>query len=105
MQSLTDDEYTKIECLVFEYLYYELTNNPLQYATPSFYENMVYELSDLLLNQWYEDNDEDEVHYFMFMIIMTFFQVFDEFPHRSYVEYNEHLNIRALGDQASFDRK
>lgn len=99
MQSLTDDEYTEIECLVFEYLYDELTNNPLQYATPSFYENMVYELSDLLLNQWYEDNDEDEVHYFMFMIIMTFFQVFDEFPHRSYVEYNEHLNIRALGDQ------
>ena len=42
MQSLTDDEYTEIECLVFEYLYDELTNNPLQYATPSFYENMVY---------------------------------------------------------------
>ena len=87
MNDLSEADYIELETTVFELLNEELNEYSLQYASKSFYQNLVYDLSDLLLSHWYEDHDEDDVHYFMYMIIMSFFQVFLEFPHRSYVEY------------------
>ena len=99
MNDLSEADYIELETTVFELLNEELNEYSLQYASKSFYQNLVYDLSDLLLSHWYEDHDEDDVHYFMYMIIMSFFQVFLEFPHRSYVEYNEVLDIYALARQ------
>jgi len=99
IDNITDEEHMEIENVVFEYLYNELTTNPLQYASESFYQHLVYDLSDLLLNHWYEKYDEDDVHYFMYLQIMSFFQIYDEFAHRSYVEYNGYMNIPKLANQ------
>ena len=99
IDEICEEDHVEIENAVFEYLYEELTNNPLQYASENFYQQLVYDLSDLLLSHWYDVYDEDDVHYFMYIQIMTFFQIYDEFPHRSYVEYNGYMNLHELADQ------
>ena len=99
IDEINDEDHIEIENAVFEYLYEELTNNPLLYASEGFYQQLVYDLSDLILNHWYEIYDEDDVHYFMYMQIMSFFQIYDEFQHRSYVEYNGYMNIPELANQ------
>jgi len=99
MDEICEEDHIEIENMIFEYLYDDLTNNPLQYASENFYQQLVYDLSDLVLNHWYDIYDEDDVHYFMYIQIMTFFQIYDEFPHRSYVEYNGYMNLSELSNQ------
>ena len=72
IDEICEEDHVEIENAVFEYLYEELTNNPLQYASENFYQQLVYDLSDLLLSHWYDVYDEDDVHYFMYIQIMTF---------------------------------
>ncbi len=105
---LNSDEHYELESTVYEIVYSELTEDPLQYSSKHFYDNLTGNIAHLFYEEWNNmglcsEDDMEYIHDIIHDMILNFFDVF-EFPHRSYNTYDDcgEKNVEALETQLEY---
>ena len=91
--TMKEEEYYELQEYVYEYIYNELSEDALQFASTKFYDDLCKNLIDIYLESWkiMENMSDDEyeiIYNIIYEIVYSFFDIYSyKFPHRSLSSY------------------
>ena len=108
--TMKEEEYYELQEYVYEYIYNELSEDALQFASTKFYDDLCKNLIDIYLESWkiMENMSDDEyeiIYNIIYEIVYSFFDIYSyKFPHRSLSSYINKPNIETIESQLEYLR-
>ena len=104
--NIDENDYIDLETTVHELLFNELSTNALLYSNPNFKEGLISELVELFYECWNDTIcDIESIDSLISEYVTSFFDIYQEFPLRSYEELEYTFNKSELEDQIEILRK
>ncbi len=98
LEKLDEDDILELESTINEAIYNDLSVNILLYLDKDFYRELTDNIFNIFFEEWKSadlccDDDKDDIEQFLWDIVWSFFDIYDEFPRREYRYLDERCNI------------
>ena len=103
--TMKEEEYYELQEYVYEYIYDELSEDALQFASSKFYDDLCKSIIEIYLESWkvMENMSDDEyeiIYNIIYEIVYSFFDIYSyKFPHRSLSSYINKPNFESIESQ------